>query len=139
MPLLAEYLRNLVERGLDEIAVPDGVDAGINHFRDGMITDGTVLRLQEFLTEEYKARHEDKAGETLHLLHNPGDQTIEKLYITGEKRHDSKLFTTDSWLHGRLVLFDPAYFKSPCFVLTDENDGYFVNRLVQSANPVITD
>jgi len=50
-PTLAEYLRDLVEHGLDEVAVPDAVDADINRFRDVIIADGTVLRLHEFLRE----------------------------------------------------------------------------------------
>jgi len=38
----------------------------------------------------------------------------------------------------RLIRFDLAYFKCRRFALIDENDGYFVNRLKQNANPVIT-
>ena len=69
-PALAEYLRDLVEHGLDEVAVPNAVDADIDRFRDVMIADGTVLRLHEFLSEQFQARHEEQAGATLHLLHN---------------------------------------------------------------------
>ena len=36
-PSLAEYLRDLVETVLDEVAVPDGVEADIDRFRDVMI------------------------------------------------------------------------------------------------------
>ncbi|MFN1127244.1 IS4 family transposase, partial [Halobacterium salinarum] len=138
-PSLAEYLRDLVERGLDEVAVPDAVDGDINRFRDVMIADGTVLRLHEFLSDEFQARHEEQAGAKLHLLHNATDQTIERIDVTDEKAHDSTLFKTGSWLHGRLVLFDLAYFKYRRFALIDENDGYFVSRLKQNANPVITE
>jgi putative transposase len=59
-PLLAEYLRDLVERGLDEVAVPNAVDADIDRFRDVMIADGTVLRLHEFLSDGFQARHEEQ-------------------------------------------------------------------------------
>ncbi|GGK79112.1 hypothetical protein GCM10009067_34270 [Haloarcula sebkhae] len=105
-PTLAEYLRDLVERGLDEVAVPDPVDTDIDRFRDVMIADGTVLRLHEFLSDEFQSRHEEQAGAKLHLLHNATDQTIERIDVTDEKTHDSTLFKTGSWLHGRLVLFD---------------------------------
>jgi putative transposase len=44
-PSLVEYLCDLVQRGLDEVAVSDAVDADIDRFRDVMIADGTVLRL----------------------------------------------------------------------------------------------
>ncbi len=136
-PSLAEYLRDLVEHGLDEVAVPNAVDADIDRFRD-MIADGTVFRLHEFLSEEFQARHEEQAGARLHLLHNATDQTIERIDVTDEKTHDSTLFKTGSWLHGRLVLFDRTYFKYRRFALIDENDGFFVSRLKKNANPVIT-
>jgi putative transposase len=138
-PSLSEYLRELVERGLDEVAVHDAVDTDIDRFRDVMIADGTVLRLHEFLSDEFQARHEEQAGAKLHLLHNATDQTIERLDVTDEKTHDSTLFKMGSWLCGRLVLFDLAYFKYRRFALIDENDGYFVSRLKQNANPEITE
>ena len=72
-PTLAAYLRDLVERGLDEVAVPDSVDADVDRFRDVMIADGTVLRLHEFLSDQYQGRHEEQAGAKLHLLHNATD------------------------------------------------------------------
>ena len=104
-----------------------------------MIADGTVLRLHEFLADEYEARKEEQAGAKLHLLHNATEQTIERLDVTDEKTHDSTLFNTGSWLEDRLVLFDRAYFKYRRFALIDENDGYFVSRLKESANPVVTE
>jgi len=103
-----------------------------------IIADGTVLRLHEFLSEKYEARHEEQAGAKLHLLHNATDQTIERIDVTDEKTHDSTLFKTGSWLENRLVLFDLAYFKYRRFARIDENGGYFVSRLKQNANPVIT-
>ena len=67
-PSFAEYLRDFVERSLDEVAVSD---ADIDRFRDVIIADGTILRLHEFLSDEYQARHEEQAEATLHLLHMP--------------------------------------------------------------------
>ena len=103
-----------------------------------MIADGTVLRLHEFLSGEYEARKEEQAGARLYLLHNVTEQTIEQPDVANEKTHDSTLFNTGSWLEDRLVLFDRAYFKYRSFALIDENDGYFVSRLKESANPVVT-
>ena len=138
-PALAEYLRDLVEFGLDEVAVPHTVTEEFERFRDVMISDGTIVRLHEFLSDEFKARKEDKAGARLHLIHNVTDQTIDQFSITDEKAHDSTEFDTGSWLEGRLALLDLAYFKYRRFALIDENDGYFVSRLKESANPVITE
>jgi len=138
-PTLAEYLRDLVEYGLDEVAVPHTVSEEFNRFRDVMIADGTVLRLHELLSEEYEGRREEQAGARLHLLHNVTEQTIDRFSVTDEKRHDSTQFETGSWLEGRLAILDLAYFKYRRFALIDENDGYFVSRLKRSSNPVVTD
>ncbi|ELY62440.1 transposase (ISH8) [Natronococcus jeotgali DSM 18795] len=48
-PTLAEYLRDLVEYGFDEVAVPHTVSEEFDRFRDVMVADGTVLRLHELL------------------------------------------------------------------------------------------
>jgi len=137
-PTLVEYFRDLVETMLDEVAVPNAVDADIDRFRDVMIADGTVLRLHEFISEQFEARHEEQAGAKLHLLHNATEQTIERLDTVNEKTHDSTLFNTGPWLENRLILFDLAYFKYRRFALIDENDGYLLSRLKQNANPLIT-
>jgi len=138
-PTLAEYLCDLVEHGLDEVAVPDAVDSDLSRFRDVMIADGTILRLHRLLADEYEPRRGEQGGARLHLLHNVTDQTIEQFSVTNEKTHDSTQFDTGPWLEDRLVLFDQAYFKYRRFALIDENDGYFVSRLKSNANPVITD
>lgn len=35
--MLAKYFRDLVETALDEVAVPNAVDAGVDRFKDVMI------------------------------------------------------------------------------------------------------
>jgi IS4 transposase len=137
-PSFAEYLRDLVERGIDEVAVPDTVDVDIDRFRDMMIADGTVLRLHRYLSEEFEPRRGEQGGARLHLLHNVTDQTIDRFSVTDEKAHDSTEFSTGSWLENRLMLFDQAYFRYRRFALIDENDGSFVSRLKPNANPEIT-
>ncbi|GAB7120917.1 IS4 family transposase [Natrinema sp. JCM 9743] len=137
-PSLAEYLLDLVEVALDEVAVPDTVDADFDRFRDVMVADGTILRLHQFLADAYEPRKGEQGGARLHLLHNVTDQTIDRFNVTDEKAHDSTEFDTGPWLKDRLVLFDQAYFKYRRFALIDENDGYFVSRLKSNVNPEIT-
>ena len=138
-PELAEYLSDLVERGFDEVAVPDTTSQEIDRFRDIISADGTVLRLHEFLADDFQARKAEQAGARLHLIHNITDQTIEDYTITDEKTHDSTQFDTGPWLEDRLVLFDRAYLSYRRFALIDENGGYFLTPLKDSANPVITE
>jgi putative transposase len=137
-PTFAEYLRTLVEHGIDEVAVPDVIDVDIDRFRDMMIADGTTLQLHRLLAEEFEPRRGEQGGARLYLLHNVTDQTIDRLSVTDKKTHDSTEFSTGSWLEDRLVLFDQAYFNYRRFALIDENDGYFVSRLKPNANPEIT-
>ncbi|WP_435079798.1 IS4 family transposase [Halococcus sp. AFM35] len=136
-PLFATYLRDLVEFALDEVAVPHTVSDEFDRFRDVMIADATVLRLHRFLREEYQGLREEQAGAKLHLLHNVTDRTIEKISITGERPHDSTEFSTGSWLEGRLLILDLAYFKYRRFARIDENGGYFVSRLKTNTKPEI--
>jgi len=59
-----------------------------------MISDGTIVRLNELLSDEFRARKEDQGGVRLHLVHNVTDQTIDQFSITDEKAHDSTKFDT---------------------------------------------
>jgi len=61
-----------------------------------MISDGTIVRLHEFLSDEFKARKQSQTGARLHLVHNVTDQTIDQFSITDEKAHDSTEFDTES-------------------------------------------
>jgi len=138
-PRLADFLCDLVEQRLDEVAVPHTISDEFDRFRDIIAADGTILRLHEFLADEFQPRRGEQGGARLHLLHNVTDQTIEQFSITDEKAHDSNGFNTGPWLKDRLVLFDQAYFKYRRFALIDENGGFFVSRLKNNANPVITE
>jgi IS4 transposase len=71
-------------------------------------------------------------------LHNVTEQTIDQFSITDEKAHNGIEFDTGPWLEGRLALLDLECFKHRRFALIDENGGYFVNRLKDCANPVVT-
>jgi len=95
-PTFAEYLRDLGEAVLDEVAVPDTVDADIDRFRDVMTADGTVFRLHEFLPDDFQARYEEQAGAKFHLLDNATDEMIERIDVTDEKTRDSTLSKTGS-------------------------------------------
>jgi len=54
------------------------------------------------------------------------------------RKHTIARCSRQGRLENRLVLFDLAYFKYRRFARIDENGGYFVSRLKQNANPVIT-
>jgi putative transposase len=134
---LHELLRQLLEQALEEVAVPHHVSPAFDRFRDVITADATIFRLQQFLSE-FEATHDEQSGVMLYLVHNVTDQSVISDDITDETTHESTLFETGSWLAGRLFLLDLGFFKYRRFALIDENDGFFVSRLKESANPLIT-
>ena len=81
--------------------------------------------------------HRDVSGIKLNLVHSVTAQSVIARAITDERTHESTLFKTGSWMRGRLFLLDLGFFKYRRFPLIDENDGFFVSRLKQSANSEI--
>lgn len=57
-----EYICDLVECDIDEIAVLDAVDVDNDRFRDVMITDGTVPRLYRLLSEKFEQGQGETGG-----------------------------------------------------------------------------
>jgi len=134
---LHDLLSELLEHALDEVAVPHHVSPAFDRFRDVIAADATIFRLQQHLSE-FEASHDDASGVMLYLVHNVTEQSVISDEITDETTHESTLFETGSWLRGRLFLLDLGFFKYRRFALIDENDGFFVSRLKESANPLIT-
>ena len=134
---LEQLLSKLLEHALDEVAVPHHVSPKFDRFRDVIAADATIFRLQQLLSE-FEASHDNASGVMLYLVHNVTDQSVISDEITDETTHESTLFETGSWLRGRLFLLDLFFFKYRRFALIDENDGFFVSRLKESANPLIT-
>ncbi len=77
-PSLTEHLRDLIETALDKVTAPDAVDADIDRFIYVVTVDIAILRLHEFLSNEFQACHEEQAGVNLHLLYSAIDQTVER-------------------------------------------------------------
>lgn len=133
-----DLLAQLLDHALDEVAVPQHVSPEFDRFRDVIAADATIFRLQQHLSE-FEATHDNASGVMLYLVHNVTEQSVISDEITDETTHESTLFDTGSWMRGRLFLLDLGFFKYRRFALIDENDGFFVSRLKQSANPLITD
>ena len=137
-PQLRDLLSDLLAHALEEVAVEHTIAPQLTQFRDTMIADATVFRLHRLLTA-FPATHEDQSGAQLHLVYNLTRHTLAQFKLTDERTHESSQFRTGNWLRGRLFLFDLGYYSYRRFALIDENDGYFVSRLKQNANPVITE
>jgi putative transposase len=136
---LAALLRELIDEALTDAAAPHTMADQLDHFRDLIVTDSTVVQLHDLLADTFPATHDDRASAKLHLVHNVTDGTVERLDLSDGRTHDSTRFWNGSWLGGRLLLFDLGYFKYHRFVRIDENGGFFVSRLKRNANPEIVE
>ena len=58
-------------------------------------------------------------------------------YVRQASVKDHKAFAIGPWVRGRLLLFDPGYFRYQMFDCIDRNGGAFVSRLPLSTNPLI--
>ena len=61
-PQLADFLCDLVEQRLDEVAVPHTISDEFDRFRDIIAADGTILRLHELLADEFQPRKGEQGG-----------------------------------------------------------------------------
>lgn len=136
-PALGDVLDDLLAHAIEEVAVPHTVRPEFERFRDVVVADTTIVRLRRFLAA-FPASDPDESGMKLYLVQTLTEKSVLASTLTDERRHDSPLFETGTWMQGRLFLVDLGFFNYRRFALIDENDGFFVSRLKQSANPTIT-
>ena len=78
---LATLLRDLLDRAVEEVAVPHTLAPAFEQFRDVIAVDATIVRLCRFLPE-FEATHADESGLTLYLVHNVTEQSVISSEIT---------------------------------------------------------
>ena len=135
-PALAALLSDLLEHALEEVLVPHTIAPQFELFREVLIADATVFRLNRLLSQ-FPATHSDQSGAKLHLVHNATTQSLEQYQLTDERTQESSQLHTGSWLRGRLLLFDLGFYSFRRFALIEENGGFFLSRLKSNANPLI--
>jgi len=63
---------------------------------------------------------------------------LRSVKITSGRQHDGPVFTVGRWVKDRLLLFDLGYYRYQLFDRIDRQGGYFISRLKENANPLIT-
>jgi len=108
-------------------------------FRDVCAIDATVIRLHDLLEQTYAATRTNhtKAAAKLHAVLSLSKRTITKIAITAERVGDREFLDSLGWVAGRLLLFDLGYYAHRLFHAIAAQDGFFVSRLKDSANPTI--
>ena len=137
---LAEMLKRAGAHGLQTcLGVNRALRGHLDQFRDVILTDATVVRLHELLADVYPAcrTNHTKAALKAHAVISVRGVGRQSVKITSEREHDGPVFKVGPWVKGHLLMFDLGYFKYGLFARIQEQGGYFISRLKQSANPTV--
>lgn len=137
---LAKLFRGAVERALKTLAEPvAGLEGRLAAFLDLVAVDSTVLRLPDLLANKFPGcrTNQSKAALKVNVITSLGAVAPRSVKVTAERRPESKMMSCGKWMAGRLLLFDLGYFGYRLFHRISRNEGFFVSRLKENANPRI--
>lgn len=138
---LAEFFRTIVGVLLERVEQARPSLKGILHaFRDVLVTDSTLVRLHALLERSFPAcrTNHTKAAAKLHVVMSVQGRGMRSVKLSSGRQHDGPVLKVGRWVRDRLLLFDLGYFRYSLFDRIDAQGGYFVSRLKQNANPLIT-
>ncbi len=140
-PALARLMKTLVAEVLDDLVPPTrSLVAEFAAFRDVLAIDSTVLRLHDLLARAFAAcrTNHTLAAAKFHVVMNVAGRGLRSVKLTGERVHDGPVLRAGPWVRGRLLLFDLGYYRFQLFDRIAQEGGYFLSRLKEGANPLIT-
>ena len=138
---LAELFRTVAGVLLEKVEEATPSLKGIlKGFRDVLATDSTLVRLHELLERSFPASRTNhtKAAAKLHVVMSVQGKGMRSVKVSSGRQHDSPVLKVGGWVRDRLLLFDLGYFRYGLFDRIDAQGGYFISRLKQNANPLIT-
>jgi len=140
-PGLVRFLQAALQRLLVDFRASIGdVGERFSAFEDVMITDASILKLHDSLAQTFpgcRTNHSPAAAK-LHVVMSVKGVGRTTVALTPERVPDSKKLVIGNWVKGRLLLFDLGYYKFQLFSRIARHGGYFLSRLKENANPLIT-
>lgn len=139
-PEFEAFLKVACDRALGTVQDEDeALKAMLSDFKDLLITDATVLRLHDMLSRLYPANriNHTQAAAKLHLVYSVLGVSEQRIRLTGERKHESSVFTAGPWVRDCLLLFDLGFFKYALLDRIDQHGGCFISRLKSNCNPKI--
>jgi putative transposase len=135
--LLRAVLVDLVERSMRGRRSLAGNLAG---FKDVLLSDSTVIRLHGLLERAFPAcrTNHTKAALKAHVILSVTGAGPKTVKVTSERVHDGPVLRAGAWVQDRLLIFDLGYYRFQLFACIDREGGYFLTRLKDGANPLIT-
>lgn len=138
---LAAFMGLVVEDLLERLQETEATFAGaLQSFKDVVVTDSTLVKVHDLLERRFPAcrTNHTKAAVKLHVVMSVRGQGPRSVKVTSGRQHDGPVFRVGRWVSGRLLMFDLGYFRYQLFDCIDRNGGYFISRLKENANPLIT-
>ena len=140
-PELAEFMKRCVLHGIEHIAQTPNRQLGerLRNFLDVMIQDSTIIRLNEKLSNIFKATRSKKvaAGVKVSLLVSAVANGPKNVSISSESKSEIKTLRIGPWVKDRILLIDLGFYKYQIFARIVENGGHFVSRLKGRADPIM--
>jgi hypothetical protein len=114
------------------MAAETGLDGILSSFRDVLIIDSTLIRLNDLLAKSFPATRTNHTLAALktHVIMSVRGGGATSVKIPSGREADGPLLRAGKWVRGRILLFQ-------CI---DREGGFFIrcSRLKDGTNPVIT-
>ncbi len=140
-PELVLFLKHCVIHGIEYVAKKEHrkLSDKLVHFEDVLIQDSTIIRLHKKLAKIWPAARTRKvaAGVKVSLLVSAVANSVKSVSVFGERRSEIKTLRIGPWIKDRILLIDLGFYKHQLFKRIEENGGYFVSRLKDTADPLI--
>jgi putative transposase len=138
---LAKLMKTVLGAVLVEAGTLGRLPQGaLSAFKDVLMTDSTVIRLHDLLKAKWPAcrTNHTQAALKAHVILSVQGCGPSSVRVTSERVHDGPVLRAGKWVKDRLLLFDLGYYQFRLFARIARCGGYFLTRLKENANPVIT-
>ena len=131
-------LRAALDHVLERVWSARAADAPevLGAFKDLLATDGSILRLHDFLAKRWRASRTNhtQAAARLHLVMSVVGHGARRVALTGERASERDVLKVGPWIRGHLLLMDLGYYCFGLFDRVDRHGGFFLSRLKSNAN-----
>lgn len=140
-PSLVRLLKAALGDVMDKTARMNGALRGaLACFKDVLLTDSTVIRLHDLLQKAFPAcrTNHTQAALKAHVILSVTGRGPASVKVTSERVHDGPVLRAGRWVKDKLLIFDLGYYRFQLFACIEQQGGYFLTRLKDKANPLIT-
>lgn len=140
-PGLARLLRSVLADVIGKVARSHRrLEGSMASFRDVIISDSTIVRLHDLLAKAFPGTrtHQSVAALKAHVVLSVTGRGPRTVKVTSERVHDGPVLRAGAWVRNRLLIFDLGYYRFQLFSCIDRQGGFFLTRLKDGSNPLIT-